>query len=96
MSRDITKVAVNAFENSVNFYSSNTRVAVDGKEVKMYLFGNLIAKKTEEGFFITNAGWNSNTTKERLNGFVGVSIQQKKGQWFLNEQPWDGGWKKIR
>jgi len=41
---------------------------------------------------ITNAGWQSNTTKERLNGLSGVSIYQKNFQWFLNGKPWNGDW----
>lgn len=40
--------------------------------------------------FITNAGWQSNVTKERLNGLHNVSICQKKGVWYLNGQQWDG------
>jgi hypothetical protein len=39
---------------------------------------------------ITNAGWRSNTTKERLNGLPNVSIQQKKGDWYLNGEVWNG------
>ena len=44
---------------------------------------------------ISNAGWESNTTKERLNGLPGVSIRQKNWSWFLNGEEWDGNWKRI-
>jgi hypothetical protein len=44
---------------------------------------------------ISNAGWASNTTKERLNGIPGVHIKQKNWTWYLNGQEWDGGWKRI-
>jgi hypothetical protein len=59
----------------------------------MYLFGNLIAtlEHSVGGVLkVTNAGWKSNTTKERLNGLPRVSIQQKKGEWYLNGQLWNG------
>jgi hypothetical protein len=32
------------------------------------------------------------TTKERLNGLTGISIQQVRGNWFLNGRAWDGEW----
>ena len=39
---------------------------------------------------ITNCGWFSNTTKERLNGLPNVSIQQKNFIWYLNGNEWNG------
>jgi hypothetical protein len=39
---------------------------------------------------LNTGGWTSNTTKERLNGLVGVSVYQKNFQWFLNGKEWDG------
>lgn len=44
---------------------------------------------------ITNAGWATNTTKERLNGIPGVSISQRKGIWYLNGKEWGGKFIKI-
>jgi hypothetical protein len=41
---------------------------------------------------ISNAGWFSKTTKERLNGLYGVSISQKAGEWYLNGIKWGGHW----
>lgn len=49
----------------------------------------------DNSLVITNAGWKSNTTKERLNGLPNVSIQQKKGEWFLNGTAWNGEWIKV-
>ena len=40
--------------------------------------------------WITSAGWQTNTTKERLNGFNGVNIYQKDFQWYLNGEAWNG------
>jgi len=62
----------------------------------LYLHGNEIAKHTDDGIMITNAGWSSNTTKERLNAIPGVSISQKNWAWFLNGNEWDGSWILIK
>ena len=65
----------------------------------MFLHGNCIATRAHFGaelkdnqFMISAAGWKTNTTKERLNGLPGVSIRQKKGEWYLNGKLWDGNW----
>ena len=59
----------------------------------MYLFGNLIATlehKVGGVMKITNPGYRSNTTKERLNALPNVNIRQVRGEWFLNGQAWNG------
>ncbi len=93
--RKITTEACDAFENDQNFKSSNTEV----KDGRMFLFGNLIAEFEDNikgngnnNINITLAGWNSNTTRERLNGLRGVSVNTKQGQAYLNGKPWDGEW----
>ena len=94
--RKITKEAVNAFMNAEKFNGSNTRVEIwnwdKSKAVLMYLHGNLIAQRfLSTGVIqITNCGWFSNTTKERLNGIPNVNIVQRKGIWYLNGVEWDG------
>ena len=88
--RTVTKKAVNCFYNKVNGNFSNTSVITEGNTTKMFLFGNLIAKLENDKLFITSAGWKSNTTKERLNGLKGVNISQKKGEWLLNGEEWNG------
>lgn len=61
----------------------------------LFLFGNLIAVYYDNGDLeITNAGWATNTTKNRLNA-LGANITQKKGQWYLNGELWDGSWAKL-
>lgn len=93
--RLITQKSVQAFRNNVNFSQSNTKVEIVGNETRLYLFDNLIAKRNENGLFVTNAGWKSNTTKERLNGLPNVSIHQKNGVWYLNDKKWDGELTKV-
>ena len=88
--RTITKNAVNCFYNKGNGNFSNTSVITEGNTTKMFLFGNLISKLENDKLFITNAGWKSKTTKERLNALKGVNILQKKGELLLNGEKWDG------
>jgi len=42
------------------------------------------------------AGWNTNTTRERLNALNGVRVTTKKGQAYLNGEKWDGEWITIK
>ena len=93
--RTTTIKAVQCFLGNAKLSSGNTTVTHSSAESALFLFGNKIAKRTADGLFITNAGWRSNTTKERLNGLPNVRIQQAKGDWFLNGQPWNGQWTKI-
>lgn len=88
--RTITFESIQAFNNSEKFKKSNMKVEVNDKGTFMYLHNNLIAKRVHNRLFITNAGWQSNTTKERLNGLDGVSICQKNFVWYLNGKEWNG------
>ena len=90
MSRQITKNAVRAFLLGENFKQSNTEVLADCTGVYMYLFDNLIANRVGNRLQITTAGWNTTTTRERLNGLPNVSVTQRKGQLYLNGKEWDG------
>ena len=91
--RKITKEIVSAFMNHETKKIGNSRT--DG--TTLYLHDNAIAKWDAEGrLWVTNAGWKSTTTKERLNGIPGVSIYQKNYTWYLNDRPWDGSWTEVR
>lgn len=98
MARKITQDAANAFIVGANFRRDNTSVVVDNVDgtVTMFLHGNQIAKKmVGVEVQVSNAGWFSNTTKERLNGIPGVSVCQRKGVWYLNGKEWDGSWTTV-
>ena len=86
--RKITQQIVGAFNWHNAAKLGNTESTGDA----LYLHGNKIAEWRKDGLYITNAGWSSNTTKERLNGLRGVSIYQKNFTWYLNGQEWGGGW----
>jgi len=89
--RTITKTIVGSFLRKEAKSYGNT--CTNGKS--LFLHGNEIARHTANGIEITNAGWSSNTTKERLNALPGVVIHQKDYQWYLNGFPWDGSWKLV-
>lgn len=91
--RKITQETVKAFNNSTRFKKANMEVEVLPNVTIMKLHGNAIAYRyndPEKTLSITNCGWQTNTTKERLNAIEGVDIYQKSGQWFLNGKEWNG------
>ena len=94
--RKITQDAIRAFRNGTNFKRGNTRLQchteMTGPVSKLFLHGNLIAIHAAGDFKIRSAGWETNTTKERLNGFPSVNITQKDFQWYLNGEEWNGEW----
>ena len=94
--RKITKESVNAFLMGKTLKKGNMSVTKEGETFKLRLHGNTIATIDELGVLsVSNAGWASNTTRERLNGLPNVHVKQKNWNWYLNGQEWDGGWKRI-
>ena len=89
--RKITSEAVDRFLNRSEFKKSNMAVSIEEGITYLKLHNNKIAALLADGrMWVSNAGWRSNTTKERLNGLPGVNIYQRNWEWFLNNQPWDG------
>jgi hypothetical protein len=91
--RKITKEATNAFMNAEKFNGSNTKVEVLPNVTILKLHDNAIAYRYNDPkrtLSITNCGWFTTTTKERLNAIDGVYIVQKKGVWYLNGKEWNG------
>lgn len=85
--RKITMQVVGAFMERRRCSKSNTWTDGDN----LYLFGNKIAWwGLNNRLWITNCGWESITTKERLNAIPGVKIVQKNHVWYLNGKAWDG------
>ena len=93
--RKITADAIRAFRNGNKFKRDNTEVRIYGQQWLLMLHNHVIASLEPEGLFITSAGWETPTTKERLNGLPNVHIVQKNFQWFLNGEAWDGSLIKI-
>lgn len=97
MARQITTDAINAFMSARTFIRDNTGVYVIDGEVGLMLHGHIIAKRQigSNDIMVTNAGYFTNVTKERLNGLPGVSVCQRKGVWYLNGWVWDGSWTSV-
>ena len=67
-------------------------------KVSYYVWGNLIAKYNPKAnsLFLSDAGWNTKLTKDRLNSILpsGIYITQQKFKWYLKTNgkmiPWKG------
>ena len=91
--RNITIESINAFLSAKKFKKSNMQVEVLPNVTVLKYQGNEIAYRyndPKKTLSITNCGWFSNTTKERLNGLPNVSIHQKNFIWYLNGNEWNG------
>lgn len=85
----MTQVVIEAFLRRDSKSMDNT--ATDGERVT--LFGNKIIERTEDGdYLVTMAGWETDTTRERINGFfelhptfnrVGLRLRKTAGNLFL-------------
>jgi len=70
--RQVSKSVITAFLKGESKTVGNTRT--DG--LHLFLHGNLIAYKSEDGFLSTSlAGWNTPTTRERLNSLLFLAPQ---------------------
>jgi hypothetical protein len=90
MSKKITQESVQKFLDGIPFKKQNMEVVRNGSIYYLKLFGNKIAARRDSELWISNAGWFTNTTKERLNALPNVSINQKDWNWYLNGKRWDG------
>mgnify|MGYP003640017425 CR=1 FL=1 len=97
--RNITFQSVSAFLSAKKFSQSNMKVEVLPNVTILKYHGNSIAYKyndPKKTIAISNCGWASNTTKERLNGLIELSglnnsgIYQKNWQWYLDGKEWNG------
>ena len=88
MSRQITEIITRKFMNDESYRLSNSEVRTDFETTRLYLHNNLIAKKEKATgkIYITLAGWNTVTTRERLNGLPNVRVTQKDFIPYLNGQ----------
>ena len=79
-----------AILNEKDWKLDNTEVVSCTNVSDVYLHGNLIARIGETWIELFDGGWQTNTTKSRLNAILqqfGMGYErvfQKKGQWFVN------------
>ena len=78
-----------AITNGEDFKLDNTEVINSDSVSSVYLHGNLIAEVDDKGIKLFDGGWQSNTTKSRLNailsehGIAGEGVFQKNFEWFI-------------
>lgn len=90
--RKVTKTVCGAFMRREAVKCGNTHT--DG--TRLFLHGNKIAEWMDGQVWISSAGWNTPTTKDRLNGLPGVRIHSQHWLWFLNGKQWDGDWTPVQ
>jgi|TARA_B100002051_G_scaffold242370_1_gene247537 hypothetical protein len=100
--RKITKESVNAFFNKGKLNKQNMSVFFDRYDntSRMLLHNNCIATYDYDNkrLTISNCGWFTPTTKERLNALPSVNIVQKNFKWYLNGnlKEWNGSKTEIK
>ena len=91
--RKIESQMCQAVLNNKNWTSGNTSVMIDEETntSSVYLHGNLIATVTDNDMTIYDGGWQTNTTKSRLNALcdefciAGEGVFQKDFKWFVRK-----------
>lgn len=90
--RKIEQQIIQAIKNNQDLKVANSQVINYTNSSDVFLHGNLIARIGETWMELFDCGYQTNTTKSRLNallqafGMDGEYIFQRKGQWFLNYQ----------
>ena len=89
--RLIEKQMNNAIRCNQNFQKDNTTVINIGTKSFVYLHGNHIATVGSDFLQIFDGGWQSNTTKSRLNALINEfcnaytdGVFQKNWEWFIS------------
>ena len=95
--RKIEQQMINAIKSETDWKSGNTKVVNffnDGDKCvvsSVFLHGNKIAEVTDHDMTIFDGGWQSNTTKSRLNALcdefciAGEGVFQKNFRWYVNK-----------
>ena len=90
--RQIEKQMNSAIWSKTNWAGSNTTVITEDNESKVMLHGNHIAtyNHTLKELELFDGGWQSNTTKSRLNALcyefaTGFGVFQKNWEWFISD-----------
>ena len=82
-----------AVKGDINWKKDNTSVITEDGISKVYLHGNLIAEIDDVSLKLYDGGWQSNTTKSRLNALLSEFgytcgtqreyVFQKQFEWFV-------------
>ena len=103
--RKIEEQMNSAVANNKNWTSANTSVTYcpESEESKVYLHGNHIATVGDDFLQIFDGGWQSNTTKSRLNALINRfcnavtdGVFQKDYCWYIRDnkvvREWEQGY----
>jgi hypothetical protein len=90
--RKIESLMNDAIQNNLNWQSGNTSVSFNEEEnvSVVRLHGNKIAEVGDTFIRLFDGGWQTNTTKSRLNAILaehgddGDCVFQKNFDWFVN------------
>ena len=87
--RKIERLMNDAITNGKDFKLDNTEVISCSNVSDVFLHGNLIARIGETWIELFDGGWQTNTTKSRLNAILsahgnGEYVYQKDFQWFVS------------
>ena len=99
--RKIETQMIQAIQQNKNWSSGNTQVITEDNTSKVYLHGNHIATVTDDNMTIFDGGWQSVTTKSRLNALcdefcvTGEGIFQKNYKWFVRKFIGQAGTSKV-
>ena len=86
--RKIESQMVNAIRNGQNWRLANTEVSTKDGVSLVYLHNNLIAKVTAFGVSLYDGGWQSVTTKSRLNAIINGLLDGVKNGVFQRNFCW--------
>ena len=96
--KEIEKKMVAAIRNGKNFNGSNTQVECQSNgNIYVYLFGNCIYKVVNGKGYFNLCGWNSVTTRSRLNA-LGVNVTSNGFTPHYNGKPIsaNSGWIEVQ
>ena len=100
--RKIERQMCDAIKDNKAWRSGNTEVTLGSDGVSyVFLHGNLIAEVDDTSITVYDGGWQSNTTKSRLNAIcdtfciAGEGIFQKNFEWFIHKFVGQAGTSKV-
>ena len=100
--RKIEQQMIQAIKDNKAWRSGNTEVTLGSDGVSyVFLHGNLIAEVDDTSITVYDGGWQSNTTKSRLNAIceafciVGEGVFQEKFEWFVHKFVGQAGESKV-
>ena len=92
MTRKIESLMNEAIANGLNWKNGNTEVKTDADNIsRVYLHGNHIATIGENFVQLFDGGWQTSTTKSRINAIcdahaiAGEGVFQKAGVWYVKQ-----------